>query len=108
MYEYWLSYLLFGSVTIIAGLALRFLPPKKRNAIYGYRSRRSFHSQESWDFAQRYSGVLAIKLGVISLAIGVTCCLLSTSVLVPLVIGTLLLIAVIPITEERLRKKRYG
>jgi uncharacterized membrane protein len=104
MYEY----LVVATVTILAGIALRFLPPKRRNPIYGYRTRRSFHSQESWDFAQHYSGIMAIRLGIIALAIGGICYWLCASVWVSNVLGTLLLIAVIPITEERLRKRRFG
>jgi uncharacterized membrane protein len=101
------EHLMIGAITILAGLALRFFPAKKRNAIYGYRSRRSFHSQESWDFAQRYSGGWAIVLGIVSTGIGAITYLLGTPRWIPVFIGILLLIAVIPITEERLRKKRF-
>lgn len=104
MYEH----LMIGVITLLAGIALRFFPAKKRNAIYGYRTRRSFHSQESWDFAQRYSGILAIKLGLLSIGVGIITHLLDASLWAPIVAGTLLLIAIVPITEERLRKKRFG
>ena len=102
------DHLMIGVLTILAGFALRFFPAKKRNAIYGYRTRRSFHSQESWDFAQRSSGGWANEIGIISTGIGIVTYLLNTSSWLPIVMGVLLLIAVIPITEERLRKKRFG
>ena len=31
-------------------------PPKNRNFLYGYCSRRSTKSQETWEFAQKYFG----------------------------------------------------
>lgn len=103
-----LEHLYIGLLILLMGLVLRFLPPKNRNAIYGYRSRRSFSSQESWDFANRYSGGWGIVMGLISIGIGIVTYTLGYSHLIAVIAGTILLIGVIPITEERLRKKRYG
>lgn len=38
-------------------------PPKERNGWYGYRTRRSGLSRETWDFAQRYMGEIWYKVG---------------------------------------------
>ncbi|MGB6035824.1 MAG: SdpI family protein [Cryomorphaceae bacterium] len=43
-------------VFIIAGLILVFSPPKKINYLYGYRTKRSMKSQETWDYAQPIAG----------------------------------------------------
>jgi uncharacterized membrane protein len=101
------SYLLLGIITTLCGLILLIFPPKKRNAIYGFRSKRSFNSQESWDFANRYSAKLMIGLGLISTAIGAVTFMLSWSKWIPMIAGTLLLFVVFVLTEERLRKKRF-
>lgn len=52
-----------GLVFIIAGFIMFKFPPKKINAIYGYRTSSSMESQEKWDFAQKYSSKEMIKLG---------------------------------------------
>ena len=61
--------LMSGITAISAGLALRFFPPKNRNWFYGYRTKRSSKSQESWDFAQRHSSNGLILFGIIPLAL---------------------------------------
>lgn len=48
---------------IIAAITLIF-PPKKINLLYGYRTRASMKNQQTWDFAQRYSGVKMIHIGL--------------------------------------------
>jgi hypothetical protein len=53
-----------GLIFIIAGIVLLKFPPKKINAIYGYRTSSSMKSQERWDFAQIYSAKETIKLGL--------------------------------------------
>lgn len=49
-------------VLAIAGVIFLCFPPKKINIYYGYRTRRAFRDQASWDFAQRYSAKLIILL----------------------------------------------
>jgi hypothetical protein len=54
-----------GSVFILAGLVLYKFPPKKINALYGYRTNASIKSQERWDFAQVFAGKQMMKLGAL-------------------------------------------
>ena len=61
---------LLGSIFCLVGLIMFFLPPKKINPLYGYRTPRSMKSQERWDFAQGYSAKLLIASGVIMLLSG--------------------------------------
>ena len=47
----------------ISGLLMMLHPPKTRNVLFGYRTRRSLLSQETWDFANYYGGTLYVYLG---------------------------------------------
>ncbi len=63
-------------VFIIIGLIMLKFPPKKINALYGYRTSSSMKDQERWDFAQIYSAKEMIKLGgllMLSSLIGLFC-----------------------------------
>ena len=62
---------------LVLGLLWRAHPPKKRNPLYGYRSRRSFSSPEAWDYAQRFAGRLCFFLGLVTLGITVAAMLNS-------------------------------
>lgn len=42
-----------AAAPLIGGLILKIFPPKKINALYGYRTRRAASSQAAWDYAQR-------------------------------------------------------
>lgn len=48
---------------LILGLLWRTHPPKKRNPLYGYRSRRSFSNPEAWDYAQQRAGRFFVLAG---------------------------------------------
>lgn len=54
-----------GSIFIIAGFIMLKFPPKKINLLYGYRTKSSMKSKESWHFAQKYSSIEMMKLGVV-------------------------------------------
>ena len=54
---------LVGLTFLIAGLISRKYPAKEINDLYGYRTRRSKSSQESWNFAQGYSNDLMLWIG---------------------------------------------
>lgn len=45
-----------GIISILAGIILLKKPPKRINFLYGYRTNKSMRNQQSWDFAQMYSG----------------------------------------------------
>jgi uncharacterized membrane protein len=95
------------------GLLLMKNPPKKINSYYGYRTRRSVRSQETWDFAHYYFGKLWLVCGLVSLPISlVPLCLvlgkseqvISVAGLIVLGIQTLLLLVTILLTERALMK----
>ena len=44
-----------GPIFIITGFILYKFPPKKINALYGYRTANSMKDQLHWDFAQQFS-----------------------------------------------------
>ena len=56
--------LITGPILILAGYILYKAPPKEINSMYGYRTKRSMNSQQLWDFAQIYSGIKLMKIGL--------------------------------------------
>lgn len=54
---------------IMVGFGLVFLkdPPKSINAAYGYRTKRSMRSQDTWDFAHHFFGKLWLVCGLVSI-----------------------------------------
>lgn len=54
-----------GLIFLIVGFIMMKFPPKKINSLYGYRTASSMKNQERWDFAQIYSAIEMMKLGVV-------------------------------------------
>jgi uncharacterized membrane protein len=50
---------IFAIVTLIF-IVFRMFPPKKVNALYGYRTKRSMKNQINWDFAQKSSSNISL------------------------------------------------
>ena len=84
----------FGIIIIIAGLALKFIPPKKPNWLYGYRTKRSMKGQVEWDYAQQFSSKLSIRYGLSSMAISTAGYFLDLSEKVGLLIAIFWIIVV--------------
>ena len=61
--------LLLPVVMILLGVRFQRHPPRKINALYGYRTARSMRSQETWRFAHRVCGQLWVVLGGVLLVI---------------------------------------
>lgn len=59
--------LLLPTLMIVFGLLFLYKPPKTINYLYGYRTKKSMISQESWDYAHQYFGKIWFPLGVIVL-----------------------------------------
>ncbi|ESU24162.1 hypothetical protein FEDK69T_05970 [Flavobacterium enshiense DK69] len=57
--------LLCGIIFMIAGLVMYLFPPKKINSLYGYRTSSSMKSQQTWDFAQRFSAIKLLQIGAV-------------------------------------------
>lgn len=66
---------------IIFGFLLMKYPPKSINAMYGYRTPLSMKNQDTWDVAQKHSGLSMIILGVINGILG------SWSIIQPMAIN---------------------
>ncbi|MDF2543831.1 MAG: hypothetical protein K0S47_3549 [Herbinix sp.] len=47
------------------GLAWKNHPPKVVNDFYGYRTKQSMKSQQTWDFAHRYFARIWLYLGIV-------------------------------------------
>ena len=69
MLGFWIFMLLMDFLIplMMIGIGKLFikLPPKRINGIYGYRTKRSMKTQETWDFAHRYLGNLWFKIGLV-------------------------------------------
>ncbi len=112
-YKMLLVILIMPLMMVGFGLLLMKNPPKKINSYYGYRTRRSVRSQETWDFAHYFFGKLWLVCGLVSLPISlVPLCLvlgkseqvISVAGLIVLGIQTLLLLVTILLTERALMK----
>ncbi|MBR5019426.1 MAG: SdpI family protein [Bacteroidales bacterium] len=94
------------------GLLLMKNPPKEMNPLYGYRTRRSMRSQDTWDFAHRYFGKLWLVCGLVSipvflipicLVLGKSEQVISMTSLIVLGLQVILLLATIIATERALK-----
>lgn len=63
--------LLTGLGTLVASLILKFSSPENINKIYGYRTKRSMKNKKLWNFAQKYSSKLLMKMGILNILIGI-------------------------------------
>lgn len=61
--------LILPALMEISGLIMMLHPPKTRNVLFGYRTKRSLLSQETWDFANYYGGTLYVYLGFYIIAV---------------------------------------
>ena len=114
-YTYYISTLI---LTVI-GLVFWMYPPKKINGLYGYRTTRSCKSQETWDFAQRYSAKLLTIFGFAALIVAAAAHLFRNSlcinsdylmlydICITLLLPIIVAIPPIILTELELRK-RFG
>lgn len=75
MLGFWIYMLLMDLLipVLMIGIGKLFQkrPPKRINGVYGYRTKRSMRTQETWDFAHRYFGALWVKIGLVLLPLSV-------------------------------------
>lgn len=98
-----------GGIMIAISLITLIFPPKKRNAIYGYRTRSSMKSQEAWEFANAFSSKVMIAISLVMIVLAavlpldqwgeVPGVLISTGIVVALVI------ILFVITESQIKKR---
>ncbi len=104
--------LLIPIIIIILGFVFRNVSTKI-NYIYGYRTARSMRNQDTWEFANRYSGLINIRMGIIFAIIGLVISLLTynksdvvqgVTLVIWVTIETIGIIATIPPVEKELKK----
>ncbi|WP_370086327.1 SdpI family protein [Ekhidna sp.] len=62
-----LSNLAVGPLLLAFAILFKVFPPKKINALYGYRTPRSMKSQESWNAANQYANDLMMWVAIITI-----------------------------------------
>ena len=117
-----LSVLVLPLVIILSGRLLLANTPGKPNSFYGYRTKRASMTQESWAFAQTYSGKYLCSAGkitfLLSLIVAVVYVVLlnyidieqSTLIVqlliyIPMAIQIIVLLSVVPYTERALKNR---
>lgn len=63
----WLCFM--GAVFVIVGIGFR-TTNKKRNYVFGWKTRFAMKNKETWKEAQNFGGILFIAFGAISLILG--------------------------------------
>jgi uncharacterized membrane protein len=107
--------LIVPATSVLFGVWFVRKPPKNRNLLFGYRTKRSLKSDEAWAFANRYCGRLWVICGLIELPVTLLVFFLTRSfveielfahIMNGLIFAQLIvLLAAIPITERALKRK---
>ena len=91
------------------GIFVLKYPPAKINTIYGYRTKRSMQSQESWDFAQTYSTKLMVDAAKFITFMGVLAVSVNIMPEAGALLGTMIILAALAYpfvrTETALKDK---
>ena len=118
--KFWLLVLLLNLLIPMAmlsgGVLYLMKPPQRTVWMYGYRTKRSMSSQETWEFAQEHCGKIYCRFGI-GMLVGAVVSLLfvwgknrATVGLTGTVIGTveglIMLYTLLP--TERALKQRFG
>lgn len=101
---------LSGGIFYLAALVLSKFPPKKINYLYGYRTKASMKSQESWNFAQNYTSKKMKYMSLYIFIIGAFLSFLNIELMWSLWLGIIIsvLMPVLMILEvEKELKTRY-
>lgn len=61
--------LITGVGLLFASLILKSQSPDINN-LYGYRTKRSMSNQKMWDFAQKYSAKVFLRIAILNIIIG--------------------------------------
>lgn len=101
---------LSGGIFYLAALVLSKFPPKKINYLYGYRTKASMKSQESWNFSQNYTSKKMKYISLYIFIIGAFSIFLNIELMWSLWLGIIIsiLMPVLMILEvEKELKTRY-
>lgn len=63
---YYLGILCFVA-PLIAGIVLRFFPPKYGNELYGYSTKASRYNKETWAYAHKISGNIMLIFSTVTI-----------------------------------------
>jgi len=95
-----------GIIFLIVTMLLYRFPPTKFNKLYGYRSKRSMLSTDTWNEANEYSSFLLNIFGIFAIVLGIILCVFIKDVLVIAIISIMVTIGIsvllIMLTEKRL------
>ena len=98
-----------GLIFLLAGYIQHRFPPKKINHLYGYRTSSSMKSQESWDFAQRYSAKKMMQMGIYITTLGLLSWIIDIQLLwsvgISLTIVTIAPLLMLLKVESELKKR---
>ena len=72
---------LLVSATLIAGLILRFAPPKEINDLYGFKTKATSRNQATWDYGHRICANVLIIYSCFSITIFTTLLILRPTFL---------------------------
>jgi len=81
---------LVGVIVLLVGLIQKRYPPKKINPYYGYRTDSATKNQATWDEANRYSALFAIKVGLFIIAGGLLLSVFTHLVPMPVKVGVVI------------------
>ncbi|EGV43506.1 SdpI family protein [Bizionia argentinensis JUB59] len=84
-----------GLIFIVVGLVMLIFPPDKINSLYGYRTKNSMKTKETWGFAQKYSSKEMMKLGALLSMTGLLGFIYQPSENTATIIGSGLIILVV-------------
>jgi uncharacterized membrane protein len=74
---------LIGLLFMLIGLVQKNFPPKKINNYYGYRMPSAMKNQQTWDEANCYSAIMALKIGAWMFVIGLMLTVLAHIITFP-------------------------
>lgn len=99
---------LVGIIFTVSALIIYRFPPKKINYFYGYRTTSSMKNQQVWDFAQKYSSVKMLQIGLFIFAISFLNLIVDINQFQATIIGIALLILaciyMMIMTEKAIKK----
>ena len=101
---------LIGFIFFILGIIMIKFPPIKINELYGYRTSNSMKSIEKWNFSQKYSSLLMMKVGLFSIIFSFLGIFFKTTELIQISVGivsAILTCAILFLLTERKLKIKF-
>ncbi|WP_420387329.1 SdpI family protein [Roseivirga sp.] len=109
MEEGLLIHIIIGVSALLPGILMQFVNPKSQSRWMGYRTPMSLKSQETWEFANKYSAKACLWAGAITILTQLTLIFtldnLEAQILITSGIMTLSVMGVLAITEIKLNNR---